>query len=104
MQTLLVRLSQDGHPSIRAEAQWRLQEARPDGALQATDPALGETSNESDPSFFKLELNVGNFLAFSGQRDYDRGLIERAAAYSHEHPITLGYDLEAYWRAFAARA
>jgi len=56
--------------------------------------------NEPDPSFFTLKLNVANFLAFSGQRDYDATLVDRIATYLRDHPITLGYDFEVYWRLF----
>ena len=100
VQSLLLRLAQDDHPSVRAEARWRPRQLQAERSAETPDLSTDEALNEPDPSFFKLKLNVGNFLAFSGRRDYDAELVERVTVYLHEHPMTLGYDIEAYWSAF----
>lgn len=101
-QMLLVRLAQDVHPLVRAEAHWHLSEVRPEGDPQPPSPIPDQAMAESELSFFAIKLHNGNFLAFSGRRDYDYELVGRIAAYLYEHPITAGFDFEAYWSAFAA--
>jgi hypothetical protein len=101
VQTLLLRLAQDDHPSVRAEAHWRLSELPSESSDQPVGVTTNQALNEPDPSFFKLKLNIGNFLAFSGRRDYDAELVAQVMAYLQDHPITPSYDFVVYWTAFA---
>jgi hypothetical protein len=73
---------------------------------QATHPVPGELSNEPDPSFrLPTQDQRGQLPGPSlASPPCDRGLIERVAAYLHERLITLGYDFDAYRRAFAVYA
>jgi hypothetical protein len=93
------RLAEDDHPWVSAEAAWRLKEleARSAGA-HATSGLEG--ASEPAPTFFALELHLGNYLWNSGRHDYDVALVEQIAAYIVEHPPYSGMDIDTYWAAF----
>ena len=59
-----------------------------------------ESTSDPAPTFFALELHVGNYLWNSGRHDYDVALVEQIAAYIVEHPPYSGTDIDAYWAAF----
>jgi hypothetical protein len=98
---VLPRLVQDAQPLVQAEAQWRLEELRLQHHPETSGAAPKSQLDEPEPSFLKLKINVGNYLSISGRQDYDLKLVEQVTAYLREHPITIGYDIEAYWQAFA---
>jgi hypothetical protein len=104
---LLRGLAQDHHPLVRREARWRLDQERASKPrrplprwhrrLQATRLRQGEPR----PTYFKLWLSVGDYLAVSGEPDYDVALVGAIIDHLRAHPIASGYDIHAYWRPLA---
>lgn len=105
---LLRTLAQDGHPLVRREAQWRLDQrraSRPGRRLPRWRRAkLLERLRQGDPepTFFKLWLSVSNYLGVTGEPDYDGTLVDAIIEHVQAHPITPGYDIDAYWQPAAA--
>jgi hypothetical protein len=48
------------------------------------------------------QLHVGNYLAVSGEPDYDVTLVEAIVEHLSAHPITQGYDQDSYWQTLRA--
>jgi hypothetical protein len=105
---LLRILARDRHPSVRWEAQWRLDQCRASRANRRLPSwrrrALVERLHrgEPEPTYFKLWLNVSNYLGVSGEPDYDVALVDAIVQHLREHPINPGYDIDAYWKPLIA--
>jgi hypothetical protein len=104
---LLRTLAQDRDPLVRQEAQWCLDQVRASRPRRGL-PRWGRAQllkrlrqGSPEPTFFKLSLNVGNYLGVSQELDYDVTLVDAIIEHLQTYSITSGYDIDAYWRPLA---